>query len=109
MKEGDQSLTPESSPTHHQATRILVSTFAYNEHIKIEKTIQRIFDANLEQAIPNSNIEVVLADDGSTDDFPERLKPAMVSLCCVTIAIGALVIRFDASLSTGGSTTLTSW
>ncbi len=74
MKEGDQSLTPESSPTHHQATRILVSTFAYNEHIKIEKTIQRIFDANLEQAIPNSNIEVVLADDGSTDDFPERLQ-----------------------------------
>jgi dolichol-phosphate mannosyltransferase len=54
--------------------RILVSTFAYNEHVKIEKTIERIHGARLEESISDSRIEVVLADDGSTDDFPEQLQ-----------------------------------
>ncbi len=62
------------SPHQGRPIRILVSTYAYNEHVKIEKTIQRIFDAKLETLIPNSEIEVILADDGSTDDFPEQLQ-----------------------------------
>lgn len=57
-----------------ERVRILVSTYAYNEHVKIEKTIQRIFDARLETKIPNAEIEVILADDGSTDDFPLQLQ-----------------------------------
>ncbi|MGC8841832.1 MAG: glycosyltransferase family 2 protein, partial [Candidatus Sumerlaeaceae bacterium] len=58
----------------NRPARILVSTYAYNEHVKIEKTIQRIFDADLAARIPNSEVEVILADDGSTDDFPEQLQ-----------------------------------
>ncbi len=54
--------------------KILVSTYAYNEHVKIEKTIERIFAVRLEEKIPNSLVEVILADDGSTDDFPEQLQ-----------------------------------
>lgn len=54
--------------------RILVSTFAYNEHVKIEATISRIFEADLQSRIPGSAVEVVVVDDGSSDEYPKKLQ-----------------------------------
>lgn len=66
--------TASSQASSTKLTRILVSTFAYNEHVKIEKTIQRIYDAQLESAIPNAQVEVIVSDDGSTDRYPAVLQ-----------------------------------
>lgn len=71
-KSDEMSVEPSSSAGGK--TRILVSTYAYNEHVKIEKTIERLFAADLEKRIPNSTVEIILADDGSDDDFPEQLQ-----------------------------------
>ncbi|MBX7246435.1 MAG: glycosyltransferase family 2 protein [Candidatus Sumerlaeaceae bacterium] len=58
-------------PTH---PRILVSTYAYNEHVKIEATVRRICETKFGEALPHCEVEVILADDGSTDDYPEKLQ-----------------------------------
>ena len=54
--------------------RIIVSTFAYNEHVKIEATVRRIFEARLEEKLPGCKVEVVVVDDGSTDSYPATLQ-----------------------------------
>lgn len=55
-------------------TRVLVSTFAYNEHVKIEATVRRIQEADLNSRVPGVQFDVIVVDDGSTDGFPEELR-----------------------------------
>lgn len=57
--------------------RILISTYAYNENIKIEAVIKRIYKADLAGhggQLHGNHIEVVVVDDGSSDDFPSSLQ-----------------------------------
>jgi len=61
-----------SSPA--RPARIIVSTYAYNENVKIEAVIKRIYDADLERQMPGTRIEVVVVDDGSSDGFPSKLQ-----------------------------------
>jgi dolichol-phosphate mannosyltransferase len=56
----------EAAAEAMQKPKILVSTFCYNENVKIERTLNR-FPAE-------RDYEVVVIDDGSTDDSVERIK-----------------------------------
>ncbi len=53
---------------------ITIVISAYNEGQNIERTVEAILNSNY----PREKMEIIVVDDGSTDDTYNRVSPALI-------------------------------